>query len=296
MGAVVPPSSRQWPPAGGQEIIMDFMGPSLRRGATILCVGALALGMAACGDDSSTDKTGTLVITLSEDVAGDALVDSGTDPDQRYTNTAGNSYSIQIFEYLLTEFSLTSAASGKMAVDLGGAHYRNAFNATTNTLTLEKVPVGSYEQLSFYWGVPDAMNFRDPDGRDGLPGEFEFFGWLDALGGGYHCDRLNGAHYDSQGDEIGALALHMGRLDKGDGELTNCHTQISLGGLDFSITSGQETHLTLSLDVDHITNAPVIDFTVPAGMMGWDMTMPNHMAQAAMRDNMGDVFSVVVEP
>jgi hypothetical protein len=253
--------------------------------------------MVACDEDSSPApaKTGTLVITLTENVAGAALVDSGTDPNQRYTNTAGNSYSIALFEYLLTEFSVTSASS-KAAVALGGAHYRNAFNATTNTLTLEKVPVGSYEQFSFYWGVPEEKNFRDPDGPDGLPGEFEFFGWLDALGGGYHCDRMNGAYYDSQGDEIGTIALHMGRLDKGDGEVTNCHTQISLGGLDFRISTGQETHLTLSLDVDHITNDPVIDFTVPAGMMGWDMTMPNHMAQAAMRDNMGDVFSVVVEP
>lgn len=260
---------------------------------------ALSLNLVACSDDDDdggdSGPTGTIVITFTEDVDGATLVKYDAVPANiQYDNEAGNSYGVDLLEYLVTDFGVSGTS--KMAHDIEVAHYRNAFDATTAELVLEDVPTGSYDTLSFWWGVPDDKNtgsVTDASVPRGLPGEFDFLLWPMGTAGGYHCMRFEGPYNKSAvGD--GNFTLHMGRFANMAGTTTG-HQEIALSGLDFQVVEDEELSITITMDVNAWMNDPEIDFTASAGGMPLDgPTMPNHAAQALMRDNATDVFSAAV--
>lgn len=265
---------------------------------TLLVFTAAIASFAGCDDDSTQPDpaaaTGTLEIRLVETAGGEALVEysPSTPSTIAYSNEAGNVFGVSLFEYLLTKFELSGSAVPKATGSLGD-HYRNAFSDATRTIVLDDVPVGSYDTLNFYWGVDPDRNFtNDPVDGDGLGAEALGLKWPDPLGGGYHCMRLEGPYNVSAvGD--GSFQLHMGRLIK-DAATTNCHTAISLDGLVLNIVEGETISINLLVDVSNFMNDPILDFTQSAGGLPLDgPTMPNHAAQALMRDNVGDVFDVI---
>lgn len=260
---------------------------------------ASALLLASCDDDDgiSTGPTGTVTVLFQEMVQGADLIHWNNDvANIIYTNAAGNVYGVDVFEYLVSNFSVTG--TNKHAEHFEGAHYRNAFDPATNQLTLTGVPVGSYHTLGFWWGLPDVQNMgssSDASVPRGLTADFDFLLWPMGTAGGYHCYRFEGP-YDKAAVGDGNFTLHMGRLHTMDGRQTNGHQPIAVP-VNFEVLRGEETVVVLNVDVNALMSSPEIDFTASTADGPLDLpTMMNHGAQALMRDNMvTGVFSAEVD-
>ena len=159
-----------------------------------------ATAIAGCDDDDNTTEppvatTGTVVVQLDHfvDVAA-AEMDVMT-----YTNAAGNDYSVRTLLYIVSDVTVSASTS---RTDFGDnmAHYRDAREASTRTATLERVPPGTYDFLSFTFGMDEEDN-RDPSQGGEWPQtpEWEAMRWPSTWGGGYHYMKLEGDFVTSGG-------------------------------------------------------------------------------------------------
>jgi len=258
----------------------------------------LLFALPACDDDDDSTgpdpvATGTIRISFEERIDGAIVQHWNNDTNNIiYDNDAGNTYGVDVLEYLVGNFGVLGTA--KLAQDFDVAHYRNAFDASTEDLTLEDVEVGSYDALTFWWGVPDPLNtgsVSDAGVPRGLPGEFDFLLWPMGTAGGYHCMRFEGP-YNKAGVGDGNFTLHMGRLRTPDDRTTNGHQRIVLP-FNFDVVEDQTFHIILVMNVNDWMHDPEIDLTATAGGMPLDgPTMMNHAAQELMRDNAQGVFGL----
>ncbi len=148
----------------------------------------------ACEDDNTGDpngedtKTGTIKLAFNHEVGSQSplLLDT-----MLYTNKAGNHYGVSKLEYIVTRFRFHKKDGEYVERDT--AHYRKAGDKGTMTLTLNNIPHGTYEKVTFIHGLDSASNKTNA-----LPPKqvFNNMGWPD---GGYHYMRMNG-NYDSAGN------------------------------------------------------------------------------------------------
>ena len=226
---------------------------------------ACALAAAGCGDDGA-DETGRVTIRFEHEVDGGALeLETG-----RYTNAAGNRYSVTRIEYILTEISLAGADGGSAGI--AGYHYVN--ESCGGSRLSADVPGGSYRTLRFRFGIGGEANVSG-----GLPNETALnnMAWPDNMGGGYHYMRLEGIFDD--GGEVASFLSHTGPA----------------GGRDFSFpvalpvaleVDAGHWEIAVAMNVNGWFDEPVYDFTGAGAIMG------NAYAQVLHRDNGADVFTV----
>ena len=268
---------------------------SLALHAPLCLVVALFWG---CESDQDPTPTGKLVIHLEELASGARIFPYNDGNNFRYTNAAGNRYGVETLEYLISDFTLLGDDGHAKHDDVHElAHYRNAFVAETDSFELSNVVAGDYQGIHFWWGVAPEKNFGSADPHDhgpkGLPSEFDSMLWPEGEAGGYHCMRFEGP-YDKTAPDDGSFQLHMGRLvTDGGTTVTDCHFMVMLEDFHFNVAAGGTTHLTIRVDMNEWMDNPLFDFTAMAGGMPLDgPTMPNHAAQALMRDNGSDVFTL----
>jgi len=263
------------------------------RGFVLALVAGTLPFVAGCDEDDDPNLPPAPEVTLrfvhmsgAAALAEDQLV---------YSNAAGNPYSVTLFEYLITDVTLVGAP-GKHEEVFGSPVYVDAFEETTHEVDLGSVEAEEYTGLQFRWGVEAANNVSG-----NLDSAFDGMLWPAMNGGGYHCMRFEG-DYTTEGSQTpgdGSFALHMGRLDR-FGSVTDGAVLITLDGLDLTTAAGREYVVEIVVDVDAIMDDPVYDLDaegdVDNGNGGFFPlafpTMPSHMAQGLMRDNMGNVFSI----
>ncbi len=170
---------------------------------------ALGVGMVlpACDDDDDSKnaepESSTLQVRFKHEVDGDTLVFD----DMRYTNEAGEDYGVTKLEYIVTDFRLYKDETNFEEVST--SQYINPQKPETTSFTLEDVPEGEYQQVSFVFGIRDSKN---QTGNLPSNSNFNSMGWPPNNGGGYHYMRMNGIH-DSAGFDDG-FTTHLGRNKK----------------------------------------------------------------------------------
>jgi len=252
------------------------------------------LFLAACDEDSTTPTPDPAVVSLqfvhkvgSADLTEDQLL---------YTNTPGNPYSVTKLEYLITDITLVGAPA-KHEVTFDAAVYDDAFAAGSHTFLLGNLEAEEYSGLQFRWGVEASNNVAG-----NLDSTFDGMLWPVANGGGYHCMRFEG-DYTTAGSQTpgdGSFALHMGKLQRVDGT-TDGAVLIDLDNLAFTAEAGKRYVIQVALDVNAFMDDPEYDFDAPGDVDNGNggvfplafPSMPSHMAQGLLRDNMDNVFSVV---
>jgi hypothetical protein len=168
----------------------------------ILCM-ACSLGggflLGSCRESSPAPEPAELALVLEHQVGGEAL-----EWEQlRYTNAAGNHYSLSRLEYYLSGLELVS--------DRGVVHafpdpiYVNA-REEQHPLTEISLPAGNYQRLSFFIGLSPEQNCSGclPPSPENLN-----MAWPDGMGGGYHFLKLEG-RYSGQNPSLLGYALHLG--------------------------------------------------------------------------------------
>jgi hypothetical protein len=254
----------------------------------------LFLGLAAlttilglgCSDDEGSEP-GSITLEFvhgagTEDLVFDQFL---------YTTALGDVYSVETLRYYVSTFELgepTAAPvpAGRRLEPLhgGGAeaifnvvHYIDAREATTHTLVLESVPVGTYDTLTFDFGLNKMWNVTDTLGTD--PEHLDM-AWPEPMGGGYHYMKFEGKFIDTDSGDTLSYVVNTGR----NGPIPHF----------FVVTrplpdlSGFDSHrITVRMDLNEWFTGPN-DIRIPS-----DPTMGNVALQDTLMENGESVLSVL---
>ena len=121
----------------------------------------------------------------------------------RYTNDAGNKYSVTRLEYYISTVVLKK--SDGSLVETSTANYINGRDSDALNFSLSAIPSGDYVGLSLFVGLDSVTNQTNA-----LPNNSENINmaWPVMMGGGYHFMKFEG-HYEESIDVLG-YAVHLG--------------------------------------------------------------------------------------
>ncbi len=239
--------------------------------------------VSACDDDDDGGTqpvagTGTLVVQFDHVVgAEDLALNTGT-----YTNAAGNTYSVSLLEYVVSELELEVPTGELRHENLAydGWHYRNADDETTRALTFTDVPVGEYAYLKFRFGLDGEGN------TTGAYPDLDLLGmaWPAMMGGGYHYMRHEGA-FTPDGGGTGNFTTHLGPSLGND---YSFEVELDLDtGTAFTLGTDETAVITVAMDLNEwYTDPNPYDFDDYGPIMG------NPTAQELLEANGHSVFSI----
>lgn len=215
----------------------------------------------------STDVPNTVQLDISYEVDGQSL----SFDTLLYTNEAGSQYSVSRMWYYLSKMYLVKSDSS--LVYLKDYQFIDATRISTNSLTLNAIPVGNYIGIRFNIGLDSSQNITNalPVTTDNLNME-----WPVQMGGGYHFMKFEGHANDSTGGY--GFAMHLGL----NAYLVKCSiwTPIQVG-------SGM-TNINLVMNLNEwFRNPEIYDFNVDG-----NYSMGVMSAMIKLKNNGSDVFTI----
>ena len=179
-----------------------FLGLSVMKNLVFtLIVPAVVFLLASCKKEET--KYAPVEFVFEHHVDGTSLQKA----EMKYTNLAGNNYEVDELQYFISDLTLKKSSGQQVAITSDSAiHYIDlAIPASLNWNPAERIPVESYDSISFIFGISESKNktglFVNPPQRDMF--------WPDMMGGGYHYMKMNGK-WKAPGDVIKPFNFHLG--------------------------------------------------------------------------------------
>ena len=232
-----------------------------------LCVLVILL-MTACKEDP---EPGTVVLNFEQKVGNQALQFD----NMIYTSPAGHPFLLSRLKYYVSNISLHNTDGTSYDTDI--VHYREEGVDETKTLTLEKVPAGTYDRISFIYGLDENINV---DG--GLENTLTNINMEWPIPGdqGYHYMKFEG-RYDSLA--TGVINLHTGATQ---GNQNYIPFTINLPSPITIDKNSWEVDMMMDM-MEWLQNPNVYDFAEFGQAI-----MMNQNAQLVLKANGADVWSV----
>ena len=243
----------------------------MKRTLLLFCI---LVSFSGCSDDTE-DVTKTMTVRISHEVSGVPLERNKL----KYTNKAGEKYSVINLKYYLSRFSFRQ---GESMVTFDTIIYIDAFDQSTLQARFEFPVNFEPESLTFTFGIPEEKNVDNA-----LPASQEHLSmiWPPTLGGGYHYMKLEG-RYELTAGGLSNHNTHTGRLkmeDYSDSHLFFVDRPLA------NISSREK--LNLVMDINQWYENPQ---TYSFNYFG-KAIMTNPEAQNALRSNGKTVFSLKVD-
>lgn len=220
-----------------------------------------------CKKDKTTEPEvkNIPVVSLSFSVGGNSLAFDTI----KYTNAAGNNYSVTNLQCYLSAFEFENSAG--VVYKYTDVIYVDAKNDTNKSFSFPTLPLGNYVRLNFLIGLDSIHNTENA-----LPitVENDNMTWPSIMGGGYHFLKLEGNFMDLS--QTYGYAMHLGRNE-------NC-VAVSITK---NFTLSQESNiLKLNMNINEwFQNPHIYDFNVDG-----NYTMSNSAAMTKLSQNGADVF------
>jgi len=129
--------------------------------------------------------------------------------DLRYTSPFGAKYSLKTLRYIVSDVTLHRTTGETYG--MGGIHYRDQEVPATTGFTLYDVPEGTYNMVSFTFGLDETKNIRGA--YDHLGVDFvNAMAWPTGLGAdlGYHYMKIEGNFLEAGDTTTGSFTTHTG--------------------------------------------------------------------------------------
>ncbi len=241
----------------------------------IVMAGVVVAILCACDGDEPEPKPadhGKIIFTFQHQVDGHPLeIDT-----MIYTNEAGNHYLITEVQYFISDVILHGSDGSEFLIDDWTDIYYvdNDIPATMTWDVFDEIPPGSYDSVSFMFGISQQKNislmFVNPPERDMF--------WPDVLGGGYHYLKLNGKWMNDGMAQNRPFEFHLGigQIYSGDTINVNDITgfvhnnfRVTLPGSSFQMAAGDTVCLAVNMNIEQwFENPHTIDFaTFPFNIM-----------------------------
>jgi hypothetical protein len=208
----------------------------------LMSLAAMALFFGACKKNTKTpDATsGNLTIQFNT-VAQGKPVEYGV---FKYTNEAGNLYSISLLKYFITNVVLIK--DDLTEVKLNNYDLMDAFNTSAfSTVVASDVPYANYTKLKFYLGVDPTRNHTGAQDGDLDPIHNMIWTWST----GYLFLKHEGKFINSSNDTVD-IQYHLG-------------TDRALSTVEIPITLNMDKtskKMNIQFDLNNMYNSPVINF------------------------------------
>ncbi len=268
------------------------------RAIFVLALTITTLAMVSGCDDDDTGPVGTSPTSGSVTLNFDHMVDN--DPlalnQQIYTNAAGQSYSVTKLQYVISDVRL-HRKNGSF-VGMEGIHYRDAADANTRSLTMSGVTNGTYDMVSFVFGLDQNKNVRDA--YAGIPEYNDFhtnLQWPCPMGPemGYHYLKMEGLF----GPTSDGYLTHTGARKFDENHATCANTPnddfanhyffvVTLPVSEFTI-DGDAAEVTVTMNINGWYTGPLEYTLTTNGIMG------NLTAQGTLRANGPSCFAAEVQ-
>lgn len=240
------------------------------------------LFLASCTEKE--DKHGTFKLVFQHYTDGKPLVRDS----MMYENAAENPYEITELMYFISRVKLYKH-DGKV-IELNSTspfHYVNPdYPETLTWESVEEAPEGSYDSLTFIFGLQAADNISN---RFVNPPE-SHMAWPEILGGGYHYMMMNGFYLDAEGNKkTNNFHLGTGQIINGnDTTFVDNSFTVTPKGIPFNISWGAITTGVLTMHIESWFDTPeVYDFNYWGGAI-----MQKQAAMEAACRNGKDAFTV----
>ncbi len=195
----------------------------------------------------------------------------------RYANTAGNSFSIDKFQYYISNIRLKNTQTGQTFTESESYHLlERKAGSHIDEILIKNVPVGQYNQLEFAVGIDKASNLSTDQVGDLDPSNDMAWDWKT----GYKFLLLEGSSFAQTGERRG-MVIHIGS----DENYRTINLKVSpLQNL--SLEEGKSTTVSINVEVSKLFNAPnVIDVEKNRTIMFGGIS-------GQVADNYVDMFSI----
>ena len=212
-----------------------------------------------------------LEFAISNQVDGAELIFD----DIKYTNEAGNTYSVVTLKYFISDITLHNTDGSFILID--DEHYVDATDPSTLVYSPEdSIPNGEYSHISFTFGLNDTKNV---DGYFTNAPEINMQ-WPPAMGQGFHYLKLEGKF-----DSVGVVKNY--NTHTGPSMNNPFFIDVTLPASSFT-ADGKDMSIDLMMNINKwYSNPNMYDFnTFGQAIMG------NQTAQKQLQENGADVFSV----
>ncbi|MCK9423717.1 MAG: hypothetical protein M0Q38_14085 [Bacteroidales bacterium] len=256
----------------------------------ILIIFLLSINSACKKSEEGTIPSGNVIFTVQHYVDGTILHENKL----IYTNAAGNQYLITEVKYFISDITFYYQGRARTMVRQGkDIFYIDEDIPETKILRFsEKIPAGSYDSITFIFGIPEAKNksfmFVNPPEVN--------MAWPQVLGGGYHYMMMNGKWKD-RSEVIQPFNFHLGigQLYHGNNYNTDSiyafiqnYFTVSLPESGFTLRDGETLTFNLQMNIDSWFNTPhIYDHNFWGGAI-----MQNQAALEMVRENGWNVFSI----
>ena len=263
----------------------------------LLLAGMVVIMMCACDGENPEPEPadhGKIIFTFLHKVEnGNLTIDTLI-----YTNAAGNYFLITEVQYFISDVTLHHADGSAFLIDdWKDIHYVDHDIPSTMTWDVfDKIPAGSYDSISFMFGISQEKNISlmlvNPPERDMF--------WPDVLGGGYHYLKLNGKWLNDGMIQNIPFEFHLGigQIYSGDSINVNDITgfvhnnfRVTLPGSSFQVTAGDTLNIAMTMNIEQwFTDPHTIDFsTFPFNIMQCQECM-----RMGCENGKDGVFTVVI--
>jgi hypothetical protein len=214
---------------------------------------------------------GNVQVSFTNTVGTDALV---TGP-VRYTNAAGNRYSVDVLKYYVSHFTLVRDDSTE--VRSAGHELIDQADSSSRHFTLDSIPNGKYMAVRFYLGVDGDHNHSGAQEGDLDPVHGMIWTWST----GYMFFKHEGSFLDSTG-ATKSLFYHFG-TDKALSSIT-----IPLNAMELK---GDTRSINLRFDLNALyAGPPAFEFNVDNNRMSTSKDDIYWLVQ--IRNNLAGAFSI----
>lgn len=208
--------------------------------------GALLLSFAACKQPKAPEPTpekdnATVTIEFINQVNGDSLKQG----QLVHTNAAGNTYSIDLLKYFVTNVVLVREDGFEFK--LNNYDLINAFDPAFSNVVANAVPNGHYTSMKFLLGIDSLRNHTGAQDGDLDPVHNMIWTWST----GYIFFKHEGSYKDAS-NTTQVLQFHLGT----DKALSSVQMPIDLK------VAGVSKVMNIAFDLNKMYNSPAIDFNV----------------------------------
>ncbi len=178
----------------------------------VLTAIALFLLSFSCSEDNSPtsefdpSEKGSLSVEF-DNVVGNRNLQLGG--QQNYTNAAGETFSVDIFDYYISNIILTDKNNNQYIVPQDSSYFLiQESERASQEITLHNIPAGNYTSITFTIGVDSLRNTMDVGRRTGAldPATGMYWAW----NSGYIFLKLEGKSAQAPDDAGGKYRYHIG--------------------------------------------------------------------------------------
>jgi len=182
----------------------------MRRAGWILAASLVVIS--ACSEDEKLVEvyrpTGNVTFALDHNIGGVAFTKAELG-QMNYNTSKGTNYSINKMQYVISHVTLH--ATDGTSYGMSGVHFRDIQDDATRESTLSGVPAGTYDMVSFTFGLDAIDNVRGKFAGTDTDFHLALGDWPTILGAvtGYHYMKIEGNFIDDESNNV-PYATHTG--------------------------------------------------------------------------------------